>query len=242
MSPELSAAPPMKVPHLAIDVTHRLGTLRLATSFQASSPWTILFGPSGSGKSTILRTIAGLVRPDHGCVSVLGQVVADTQTGTWVKPHLRRIRWAGQRPALFPRKTVRDNLALATGSGDSIDLLQRALTLFDLEPLVDKHPAQLSGGERQRVSVVRAAIGARGRVLLLDEPFAGLDAAIRDQLIGSLRLWLEGSPVISVTHDVGEAFLLNAEIIRIANGSVMAQGPVDTVLADERTSLQSILR
>lgn len=238
MSSDLTAPP-----HLALDVSHRIGTLDLVATFETTAPWTVLFGPSGSGKSTILRTIAGLVRPDRGRVSVVGQVVVDTEAKVWIPPHLRPIRWAGQRAALFPHKTVRWNLAPAIdlpGRG-WIDELDRAIDHFDLGDLADKLPEELSGGERQRVSVIRAALGARRRLLLLDEPFAGLDAGIRDTLIGHLRTWCQGAPIVSVTHDVGEAFLLDSEIVRIANGRVVAQGPVEEVLAEERLRLRAAL-
>jgi molybdate transport system ATP-binding protein len=221
-----------------VDVRHQLGTLALTASIRAAAPWTVLFGPSGSGKSTILRTIAGLVRPDEGAVSVLGErVVGD---GVWVPPHLRRVRWAGQRAALFPRETVGRNIAMGADAQGK-DELDRALEVFGLRELQDKRPAELSGGERQRVSVVRAAIGARGRVLLLDEPFAGLDAGVRDGLIAGLREWLGETPVISVTHDVGEACLLGAEVVRVDQGKVVAQGVVGEVLGAERERLRGIL-
>ena len=217
-----------------VDVRHRLGTLELNTAFRAMAPWTVLFGPSGSGKSTILRTIAGLVRPDEGSVAVLGEkVVGD---GVWVPAHLRRVRWAGQRAALFPRKTVGENLAMG-GGGE----VERALDVFGLRALKGRRPGELSGGERQRVSVVRAAIGAQGKVLLLDEPFAGLDAGVREELIAGLREWLGGTPVISVTHDVGEAFLLGAEVVRVDSGRVVGQGPVGEVLGEERDRLRGVL-
>jgi molybdate transport system ATP-binding protein len=89
--------------------------------------------------------------------------------------------------------------------------------------------------------VIRAAAGARGGILLLDEPFAGLDAGVRDALIANLRSWLGDTPIVSVTHDVGEAFLLGAEVVRIAEGRVVAQGPVAEVLAEERKRLLGVL-
>ena len=216
-----------------VDVRHRLGTLELNVRFRADAPWTVLFGPSGSGKSTILRTIAGLVRPDEGSVRVLGERVLGD--GVWVPAHQRRVRWAGQRAALFPRKTVGENLAMG-----GVDV-ERALDVFGLRGLMDRRPGELSGGERQRISVVRAAIGARGKVLLLDEPFAGLDAGVREELIAGLREWLGGTPVISVTHDVGEAFLLGAEVVRVDAGRVVGQGPVGVVLGTERDRLRGVL-
>jgi molybdate transport system ATP-binding protein len=111
-------------------------------------------------------------------------------------------------------------------------------------------PRELSGGESQRVSVARAVVAAatfRGpgpALLLLDEPFSGLDLRLRDELLLELHAWLARRkiPVLSVTHDVGEAFQLGAEIIKIAGGKVVAQGPVGDVLAEERRRLMEQLR
>jgi molybdate transport system ATP-binding protein len=227
-------------PHVEVAIRHRLGSLTVDMAFSVHAGWTVLFGPSGSGKSTALRAVAGLFRPESGRIAILGEVVSDSEGGVWKTPAQRRMRWAGQRTALFPRKTVRWNIAMGMGNDGVfagrgwIDELERGIEIFGLRDLSNKYPAQLSGGERQWVSVVRAAIGARGKILLLDEPFSGLDARVRLQLIDGLRLWLGDTPILSVTHDVGEAFLLGAEIVRIAEGSVVAQGPVEMVLAEER--------
>lgn len=115
------------------------------------------------------------------------------------------------------------------------------MAAFHLEAFAAKRPRELSGGQAQRVAVARAAVGAEGKLLLLDEPFSGLDAAVREELIADLRAWLGETPVISVTHDVGEAFLLGAEVVKIADGRVVAQGPVGVVLAEERDRLAGVL-
>jgi molybdate transport system ATP-binding protein len=227
--------------HVEVDFQHRIGNLEMSVAFRTSAPWTVLFGASGSGKSTILRVLAGLERPDHGKVSVRGTVVSDSGAGVWVPPYERPVRWAGQRAYLTPGRRVRQQILEGMGSrelqADADGLLER----FGLKAIAEKRPEELSGGERQRVSVVRAAAGARGRVLLLDEPFAGLDAAVRDRLIENLRSWLGDTPIVSVTHDVGEAFLLGAEVIRVSEGRVVAQGPVAEVLAEERRRLAGVL-
>ena len=223
-------------PFVAIDVRHRLGKLALDATFEITAPWTVLFGPSGSGKSTILRVIAGLIRPQDGTVELFGKRVSGP--GMWVPAHRRSMRWVAQQTALFPHRTVRWNLAL--GSEEAAEV-ERALKVFGLAALAEAYPAELSGGQQQRVSVVRAAMGARGGVLLLDEPFSGLDAAVREGLRTGLREWLGDTPVISVTHDVGEAFLLGAEVVRVAEGRVVAQGPVEKVLAGEREKLLGVL-
>ena len=214
--PERAAYPACEA-HVSVDVHHRVGTLELDAAFATRAPWTVLFGPSGSGKSTLLRMIAGLTRPATGRIALGGTVVVDTDAGVWMPAHKRPMRWAGQREKLFPLKTVKWNLPIGMNVREPVfsrrarmDEMERAIDHFDLRELSENLPEQLSGGQRQRVAVARAAAGAGGKVLLLDEPFTGLDAQVRDELIAQLRSWLGKTPVISVTHDVGEAFLLRS--------------------------------
>jgi molybdate transport system ATP-binding protein len=118
-----------------------------------------------------------------------------------------------------------------------------AIEHFRLKALLRSMPSTLSGGEQRRVAIASAVASAMslgdGAILLLDEPFSGLDAPLRDELIVDLRHSLAALsiPVLSVTHDVGEAFQLGAEVIQIAQGRVVAQGPVAQVLAAERIRL-----
>jgi molybdate transport system ATP-binding protein len=168
-------------------------------------------------------------------VKVLGRVVSGA--GVWVPAHERPVRWAGQAARLMPHKSALRNIAMGSGSHETLDAMRH----FNLGDVWGKRPGQLSGGQSQMISVIRAAAGARRGLLLLDEPFAGLDAGVRDELIGNLRSWLGDTPVVSVTHDVGEAFLLRAEVVRIADGRVVAQGPVGKVLAEERKRLLGVL-
>ncbi len=229
-------------PHLEVEFQHKIGALQMAVSFRTTAPWTVLFGASGSGKSTILRAIAGVLRPDRGRIVIGGEVVFDSAAGVWVPSHQRRMRWAPQRALLFPRKKVRSNLPMGIEDGRRCtEELDRLIDHFGLQSLADQYPSGLSGGEQQRLGVIRAAAGVNGRVLLLDEPFVGQDEVIRDALIENLRIWIGAAPVVSVTHDVGEAFLLGAEVVRIVDGRVVAQGPVETVLTEERQRLLRVL-
>ena len=227
---------------------HRQGALGFDAAFELTEPWTVLFGPSGSGKTTILRAIAGLMRPAAGRI-VLGSeeaVLFDGEAGICVPAFRRGIRLAAQVATLFPKMTVRANVAYGVPSG-SDDVIEEALRRFRLEGLAGTMPWRLSGGERQRVAVVRAAASAvtlaGGGLLLLDEPFAGLDLQLRDELLEDLRNWLAAMevPVLSVTHDVGEAFQLGAEVIKLSDGKVSRQGPVGAVLAEERARLMEQL-
>ncbi len=238
---------------LAVKIRHRAGAVLLDVEFSLTQPWTVLFGPSGSGKTTILRAIAGFVRPASGAITLHGegrQVMFDRAAGVWIPAHLRHVRIAAQQAFLFPgsvRKNVRYGMQLKPEDAD--DWVDGLLERFRLKNLADVDVSRLSGGERQRVSIARAVATAidytsQRRLLLLDEPFAGMDAALRDVLATDLRDWLRERriPVLSVTHDVGEAFLLDAEVIKIADGRVVQQGPVDGVLADERERLLEQLR
>ena len=231
---------------LEVRFRHRLGTLGLDVDFRTSAPRTVLFGPSGSGKSTILRAIAGVLKPQQGRIVIDGQVVFDSARRIWIPPHERPMRWAPQRAMLLPWKTVRGQMPLGMSVRDRqlsgpgwTDAMENVIDEFNLRNVADLEPHQLSGGQRQLVGVVRAAAGLRGRLLLLDEPFTGLDAAIRDRLIDDVHTWIGSSRVLSVTHDIEEAFLLKAEVVRIADGQIEAQGRAEDILSQER---QRVLR
>lgn len=234
---------PETAPYLCVRLQHRIGTLQLDVDFELTKPWTVLFGPSGSGKTTILRAIAGLLRPDAAKI-VSGTArnpqslsFVDTQAGTWMPAHQRGIPLAPQRPSLFPHLTVLENLAYrdrATANPQWPALP----ALFEIDSLLTRRPRELSGGEAQRVNLARA-IACGGRLLLLDEPFTGLDLRLKEKLIAGLLAWQNenGMRILSVTHDVAEAFQLNAHVIKLCNGRVVQQGPVAAVLADERSRL-----
>lgn len=224
---------------------HRQGALAFDAAFELTQPWTVLFGPSGSGKTTVLRAIAGLMRPTAGRIvlhcGATATTLFDSRPGIFVPSYQRGVRLAAQVAALFPNMTVRQNVAYGVPSSSS-GVVDEALKRFRLTELAESMPWKLSGGERQRVAVARAAASAitiGDGLLLLDEPFAGLHLPLRDELLEDLRNWLAvtRTPVLSVTHDVGEAFQLDAEVIKFSDGRVLEQGPVEIVLAEERTRL-----
>lgn len=187
-----------------------------------------LLGPSGSGKTTILRMIAGLEHQDDGDIYIDGKLVND------VSVQDRGIGFVFQSYALFPYLTVHDNIAygmkVRKKSKEEIDAkVTELLSLVELEGLGDRYPDQLSGGQRQRVAFARA-LATEPQVLLLDEPFAAIDAKVRKEL----RRWLKGMieklgvTSIFVTHDQDEAVEVADELIITNEGRVEQIGtPVD---------------
>jgi molybdate transport system ATP-binding protein len=238
-----------------IEVCHRIGALQIDVRFTITQPWTVLFGPSGSGKTTLLRAIAGLIKPDHGHISSTMMpgtplehcfMLLNTDEDIFVPAHKRVIRFAAQQANLFPNLTVQENLIYGFRRighhGDFSDWHERvrlALERFDLADLATKYPRDLSGGEAQRLNLARADTALGCRLLLLDEPFTGIDAGRQREILANLREQAvsQKRTVLSVTHDVAEAFELDAEVIKIAEGRVVQQGPVATVLAEERARL-----
>jgi molybdate transport system ATP-binding protein len=165
--------------------------------------------------------------------------------------HKRMIRLVAQRPALFPHRSVFGNVTWATPGGPAFDrgrpipeALDQILTICRMQHLLNKMPAGLSGGERQRVALARSLAASPMNLLLLDEPFTGIEADLRDAIIHDLRSYLaeRGIPVLLVTHDLGEVFASRAEVLKMHAGRIVAQGPAEQVLAAERDRLVARLR
>lgn len=187
-----------------------------------------LLGPSGSGKTTILRMIAGLENPDSGEIIIDGKVVNDVPASE------RGIGFVFQNYALFRYMTVYDNVAfgLKVQKVDKKKIHARVMELVKLvglEGLEKRYPSQLSGGQRQRVAFARA-LAPNPQVLLLDEPFAAIDAKIRQELRSWLKEMIEklGITSIFVTHDQDEAIEVADEIIITNAGQIEQKGtPVE---------------
>ena len=242
-SPE--TAPPLSHHH-RLQLRANLGALALDLDLDLTRNWTVIFGPSGSGKSTILRAIAGVLPNTEAKLIRTNEDRAEDLTHT--PPHDRRIAYAPQQPSLFPHLTVAENVAFAQKSSHSSMLseqnINNAIKLFRLEDLVHRYPRNLSGGERQRVNLARAFDMPNPQLMLLDEPFNGIDRPLRDAILPELResLRLSGVPVVSVTHDVEEAFRLQAEVVILRDGRIVDFGYVSKVLSDERLSILNALK
>jgi len=226
---------------LAADLEHRIGTFDLRVSFSLTSPWTVLFGPSGAGKSTILRIISGLIQPKNGKITLQNRAILDVKTGLSIPAGKRKIGYLTQQPALFPHMTTRRNVEFGLHALSPEERSQRVsemLRLFRVEELSERLPRELSGGEYQRVALARA-LAPEPKLLMLDEPFSGLDADLKESILKELTVWLaaRGIPALYVSHDVAEAYQTAADVIVIENGRLEVQGPVHEVLAPRRERL-----
>jgi molybdate transport system ATP-binding protein len=192
-----------------------------------------IFGPSGSGKTTLLRTIAGLYRPAHARIACDGEVWTDTVSGRHLPTRERRVGFVFQDYALFPHLTARGNVMSALGDrrkGERADEADRLLASVHLAGLETRRPAELSGGQRQRVALARA-LARNPRALLLDEPFAASDRALRGQLHDELDELRRRTriPVLLVTHDFHDVVRLATDVVLLDRGGLIAAGPVDSV-------------
>jgi ABC-type sulfate/molybdate transport systems ATPase subunit len=196
----------------------RLGSFALEIAHSAHSPRLALLGPSGAGKTLTLRLLAGLTAGESGRVRVGPRALEELPT------EHRRIAYVPQQPALLPRRTVWQQVTF--GIGARPELAAWWLEQLGLQGLEDRYPEQLSGGQQRRVSLARA-LAVEPSVLLLDEPFTGLDAPVADRLRRELRRLQRETGLCSVivTHDPEEAALLADEIIVLDHGRVLQAGP-----------------
>jgi len=166
-----------------------------------------LCGPSGSGKSTLLRLVAGLEAPDGGRLLLKGALASGN--GTLLPPHRRGLSFCFQRPALWPHLTVEEHLLFPLAGMSRLAAKDRAASLleaFGLAPLARRRPERLSGGEARRVALARA-LAPRAALLLLDEPFAHLDAAWRERARDQVRTELSSgdATLVLAVHDFEDA-------------------------------------
>ena len=233
------------MPELHVSVGHHRGSFSLDAAFTVARWPALLFGPSGAGKSTLLRIVAGLDRPDTGRITLDNHVLTDTQQHRMHKAGLGVVQLVSQRPALFPHLSVRDNVAFGIHRLPQEEQRARVdemLTLLGAAHLADRKIDRLSGGERQRVALARA-LAPGPQLLLLDEAFTGLDGAAKQEILCEVTELLVRRHVVAlhVTHEVADAFAIEAEVFLMRQGRIVAQGPAQDVLASEREQMLKVL-
>ncbi|WP_394181160.1 ABC transporter ATP-binding protein [Marinomonas posidonica] len=198
-----------------------------STSFHlAAGEIGCLLGPSGCGKSTLLRAIAGFEPLMSGQIEVAGKVISTAQTN--LPPERRQIGMVFQDIALFPHLTVGENIAFGLTSWTKPQAQARVdelLVLVGLAGFQSRYPHSLSGGQQQRVALARA-MAPKPTLLLMDEPFSGLDAKLREELVPDIRSILlhEEMSAILVTHDQMEAFAMADQVSVMSDGEIHQTG------------------
>lgn len=218
-------------------VEKRLGNLQVlrGASFEAEKGKILaLLGASGSGKTTLLRCVAGLEQPEGGFIGIGDSVILDSSRDIMLPPEKRNIGLVFQSYALWPHRTVRENVGYGlklrgVSAAEMASRVQKILELLGLGALGDRYPDQLSGGQQQRVAICRALV-YEPKVLLLDEPLSNLDAKLREEA----RFWIRKLILdiqicaIMVTHDQSEALAMADQVLLLKDGVIVQEGtPID---------------
>lgn len=221
---------------ISVALRKQLGDFALDAAFDAPERGiTAIFGASGSGKTSVVNAIAGLIKPDTGTIRIGEETLFDRARSVDVPAEARRIGYVFQDARLFPHMNVRDNLLYGERRARDVATASRyddIVALLGIAPLLERVPHGLSGGERQRVALGRALL-SRPRLLLMDEPLASLDDARKDEVLPYLdRLHsATGTPIIYVSHAAAEVTRLADHLVLMAQGRVMASGPLHELAA-----------
>ena len=179
-----------------------------------------ILGPSGSGKTTLLRLIAGLDIQDNGSIIIDDKIIANKEVMT--PPEKRNVGLVVQDKALFPHLNVTKNIMFGIRDLKNKEQLSSdIMKLFKIDKHKDKYPHELSGGEQQRVALARA-LAPEPKLLLLDEPFDGLDKKLKSELHNEVKKIVKSKKitVIMVSHDQDEAALLSDKVLEIRDGKI----------------------
>ena len=218
---------------LSVKIVKRVEGFTLDVEWQIGNELAILFGYSGSGKSMTLQCIAGLMKPDEGLIRANGDLFFDHALKVDVPPEKRSFGYVFQDRVLFPHMTVRGNITYGCKRLQKSDIrgkVDEMISLFHLQGLEGRLPAEISGGQKQRVALARALIG-RPEALLLDEPFSALDHPIRLEMMRLLKEVRNefDLPVVLVTHDLLEAYSMADKVIVYSGGRIVRIGSPEEI-------------
>ncbi len=225
---------------LEVQIEKRLADFTLAVAFQAEQAPLSILGASGAGKTMLLRCIAGIERPDRGRIVLNDRVLFDSEKRITMPARERRVGMLFQNYALFPHRTVAENLTF--GIEEDLPATQRAkasslVERLHLGGLESRYPRELSGGEQQRVALARA-LAIEPQALLLDEPLAALDTHLRSQVEMQLQETFAAyrRPTLLVTHNIEEAYRLGENLMVLSRGRIVASGAKEEIFQHPATS------
>lgn len=212
---------------LEFSIKKSYATFSLDASLAIDREVMVLLAPSGGGKTLTLNLVSGIIQPDSGRIVLNGKTLYDDTRGIFVPTRKRRIGYIFQDYALFPHKTVAENIAFgiadrSRAAAVTTELMER----FQLTDKGDVYPEQLSGGQRQRAAIARG-LAAQPRAMLYDEPLSALDTHLRESLLREIRETARqiALPVIYVTHNFHEAVKIGDRIAVMDAGTIIEQGP-----------------
>lgn len=213
---------------LKVNIQKKLKEFDLDVEFELKKGCLGILGPSGCGKSMTLKSVAGIVDPDTGLVSLTADgetIYFDSSKKINLKPQKRNVGYLFQNYALFPNMTVEENVAIGVSKSSGENTVSEIIKRFRLDGLEKRYPRQLSGGQQQRVALARI-LAYSPDVILLDEPFSAMDTFLKEQLRIELLNSLEDFDGLSilVTHDRDEAFQFCDELIILDEGKIIAKG------------------
>lgn len=225
--------------NLLVNIQKSLPNYTLITSFTADNYPLGLLGASGAGKSMILRCIAGLEKPNKGCIVLNGRVLFDEQKQINLPVRDRHIGFVFQNYALFPHLNVAQNIAFGLQHLSPLERNRRVnelITLMHLQGLQTRHPKNLSGGQQQRVALARA-LAMQPEVLLLDEPFSALDTHLRSQLEKQLIAIVNNYQGVTlfVTHNLEEVYRVCKNLLVLSEGKTAAYESKESIFEHPRT-------
>ena len=209
-------------PKIRLDFRKSLGSFTLEVDCTLETKVSAFLGVSGSGKSTLLNCVSGTLTPDEGEIAFGDEVLYASASKINLPPEQRRFGYVFQEGYLFPHLTVAQNIRY--GQPNSRES-SAAIDVLEITELLQRYPNELSGGQRQRVAIARA-LAMEPRMLLMDEPLASLDSALKNRIIPYLHHVKEtfAIPILYVTHVFSEAMALADEAFLLADGEIVARG------------------
>lgn len=220
---------------LKVQIKKKLKGFTLDVAFETDRECMGILGASGCGKSMTLKCIAGIEKPDSGCIELNGRVLFDSEKKINLSPQKRRVGYLFQNYALFPNMTVSENIAVGLPKGEARERVGELIALFQLEGLDQRYPWQLSGGQQQRAALARS-LAYKPEVLMLDEPFSALDEYLKENLQMQVKEILSHyqGDILMVTHSRDEVYRFCPHIAVVHEGHVVAMGDTRDIFQNPR--------